>query len=268
VPVTVVAESSVVGIVRAAAADYMRLYPGPEVRVESASARGAMQALFGARAAAAVIGRELAAEERQAGRQAGIAVEAQRWARDGVAIVVHPSNPVDQLALDDIAEVFAGKTTSWATLGGADRRIVPVVQDPESGISQFFVDQAMAGTDLAGPALTVANDSLAVRRVAADPAAIAFVSLPFADRGVKALRVARTRGLPYVPLDARSVFEGRYPLVRFYNVVVRVPGPERVGEFNTFLCSVDGQRRVLAAGWVPATVPVRFTNRTPTLPSH
>jgi len=267
-PLTVVAEPAVVEIVRAAAADFTRLYPGQGVRVESAPARGAMQALFGARAEAAVIGRELADEERQAARRVGIAVEAQRWARDGVAIVVHPSNPVDQLALDEIAEVFAGTTTSWAAMGGADRRIVPVVQDPESGISQFFVDQAMAGTGLAGPAVTVASDSLAVRRVAADPAAIAFVSLPFADRGVKALRIARTRGLPYVALDARSVYEGRYPLLRFYNVVVRVPGPERVSEFNTFLCAAEGQRRVLAAGWVPATAPVRFTSRTPTLPSH
>ena len=267
-PVTVAADPSVAAVVRAAAAEFSRLYPGPEVRVESASARGAMQALFGDRAQAAVHGRELAEEERLAARQAGIAVEALRWARDGVAIVVHPSNPIEQLALQDVGGVFAGTTTSWADVGGADRRIVPVVQDPESGISQFFVDQVMAGAGVAGPALTVAGDSLAAARVASDPAAIAFVSLPFADRGVKALRIAPTRGLPPVELDAQTVYEGRYPLVRFFNVVVRVPAAERVSEFNTYLCSEDGQRRALAAGWVPAAAPVRFTRRAPTRPSH
>jgi phosphate transport system substrate-binding protein len=267
VPVTVVADPSVAAVVRAAAAEVSRLYPGPEVRVESAPARGAMQALFGDRAQAAVLGRELAEEDRQAARQAGIAVEALRWARDGVAIVVHPSNPIEQLALQDVGGVFAGTTTSWADVGGADRRIVPVVQDPESGISQFFVDQVMAGAGVAGPALTVAGDSLAAARVASDPAAIAFVSLPFADRGVKALRIARTRGLPYVALDARTVYEGQYPLVRFYNVVVRVPGSARMSQFNTFLCA-EGQRAVRDAGLVPATAPVRFTRRAPTLPSR
>jgi phosphate transport system substrate-binding protein len=267
-PIVVVSEPEVAAVVRACAADYTRLYPGPEVRVEVGHAREAMAALFGARAQAAVIGRELADEERVAARRAGLVIEANRWVQDGLAIVVHPSNPIQQLALDDVRGIFAGTTISWGSLGGPDRRIVPVVQDPETGVSQFFADLVMAGGGFAAPAQTVANDSLAALRVASEPAAIAYVSLPFADRGVKALRVARVRGLPYVPLDARTVRDGRYPLPRYYNVVLRVPGNERANEFNTYLCALEGQRRALAAGWVPATVPVRFTERTPTLPSH
>lgn len=268
VPVTVVADPCVAAAVGEAAGEFVRMYPGPDVRVRRGEPREAMQALYGAQAEVVVIGRELADEERQAARQAGIEVEALRWARDGLAVVVHPSNPVEQLAVDDLREVFDGTVTSWAAMGGADRRIVPVVQDLATGTSQFFVTEVMGGGSLAGPAVTVADDSAAVRRVADDPAAIAFVSLPFADRGVKALRVARLRGLPYVALDARSVYEGRYPLLRYFNVVVRVPGSDRAGEFNTFLCAQEGQRLVIAAGYVPATVPVRFTSRAPTLSSH
>lgn len=268
VPVTVVADPCVATAVGEAADEFVRMYPGPDVRVEAGQPRAAMQALYGARAEVAIIGRELSDEERQAARQAGIAVEAYRWARDGLAIVVHPSNPVEQLALDDLRGVYDGTVTSWAAMGGPDRSIVPVIQDLETGASQFFVAEVMGEGALAGPAVTVADDSAAVRQVAADPAAIAFVSLPFADRGVKALRVARLRGLPYVALDARSVYEGRYPLLRYFNVVLRVPSSDRAGELNTFLCAQEGQRRVIGAGYVPATMPVRFTSRAPTLPSH
>lgn len=266
--IMVVAEPPAAGIVREAAADFIRLYPGNEIRVEEGSAREAMAALFGGRAQMAIVGREISDDERAAAQRARVVFEAQRWARDGLAIVVHPSNPVEQLAFDDLREIFAGTKVSWSDFGGPKRRIVPVVQDVRTGTSQFFADQVMAGTGFAGPAVVVEDDSAATARVASEPGAIGFVSLPFADRGVKALRIASVKGLPYVPVDARTVYEKRYPLIRFHNVVLRVPGQSVANDFTTFLCAQEGQRRVLEAGLVPATVPVRFTSRTPTLPSH
>src|SRR5262245_44708110 len=92
--VVVVAEPPVAPTVRAVAAEFVRLYPEHRVRVETGGARDAMGALFAATAQVAVIGREISDEERNAGRRGRIAVEATRWARDGLGIVVHPSNPV------------------------------------------------------------------------------------------------------------------------------------------------------------------------------
>lgn len=263
-----VAEPEIAGVVRAAAAEFSRLYPGNEIRVETARARGAMDALFRARAAIAVVGREIVDEERQAAQGARVVVEAHRVARDGLVVIVHPDNPVEQIAFDDLAEIFAGTKTSWAAFGGRDRRIVPVVPSVESGATQLFVDRVLGGAPLAAPAVTTETDSAVAARVAGDADAIGFVSLPFADRGVKALRVSRLRGMPYVAADARTVYDEEYPLLRYFNVVVRVPGTTLANDFLTFLAAVEGQREILQAGYVPATVPVRFTSRTPTLPSH
>src|SRR5262245_21490506 len=227
-----------------------------------------MGALFAATAQVAVIGREISDEERNAGRRGRIAVEATRWARDGLGIVVHPSNPVQHVSLDDLREIYSGKEISWAALGGPDRRIVPVVQRTESGTTQFFVDQVLAGADFTAPAVVVDDDSSAAARVAEDAAAIGFVSLPLAGQGVKALAVSPAKGMPYVDLDAQTVYENRYPLTRYYNVVLRTPSSLGAEDLNTFLCSTDGQKKVLEAGYVPASVPVRFTHRAPTLPSH
>jgi phosphate transport system substrate-binding protein len=266
--VVVVSEPEMARTVRAIADEFVRQYPGNRVRVEAGGARDAMGALFAATAQVAVIGREISDEERDAARRGRIAIEATRWARDGLAMVVHPSNPVETIAFDDLHEIYSGKLTSWAALGGNDRRIVPVVQRTETGTTQFFVDRVLAGERFTAPAVVADDDSSVAARVARDPAAIGFVSLPFASQGVKALAVSAVKGMPYVDLDAQTVYEGRYPLTRYENVVLRTPSSTGAEDLNTFLCSTDGQRKVLEAGYVPVAVPIHFTHRAPTLPSH
>src|SRR5262245_29143757 len=95
--VVVVSEPTVAATVQAVADEYVRLYPGHPVRVVTGGARDAMAALFAATAQVAVIGREISDEERDAARRGKIAIEATRWAKDGLAIVVHPSNPVGRI---------------------------------------------------------------------------------------------------------------------------------------------------------------------------
>lgn len=266
--VVVVSEPTVAATVTAIADEFVRLYPGHRVRVETGGARDAMGALFAATAQVAVIGREISDEERAAALRGRIAIEATRWARDGLAIVVNPSNPIDRIAFDDLRGIYSGNVVSWATLGGAERHIVPVVQRTETGTTQFFVDRVLAGEPLRAPAVEADDDSSVAARVARDPAAIGFVSLPFATQGVKALAVSPVKGMPYVDLDAQTVYEGRYPLTRYENVVLRTPSSPGAEDLNTFLCSTDGQRKVMEAGYVPVAVPVHFTHRAPTLPSH
>jgi phosphate transport system substrate-binding protein len=266
--ITVVSEPFVEPVVRETAELFSGLYPEASIEVRQAPVRGAMTALFAAQAELAVIGRELAEEEREVAREAGLAVTAHRGARDGVAIVVHRDNLVEQLAFDDLRGIFTGKITSWSTLGGKAQQIVPVIQSPEAGIYQFFADRVMAGEEISAPAVVTVDDSTVAAIVSRDPGAVGIVSLPFADRGVRALKISRLKGLPYVDLDARSVYEDSYPLTRFVNIVTREPELPLAGGFITFMCGEEGQRLVKEMGLVPATAPVTFSIRTPTVPAH
>ena len=261
-------EPAVSGIVERSARAFEALYPESRIHVRVAGTREAAGALFRGEADLAVVGRDPLDEEREAATEAEQQMESMRWARDAVAIVVHPDNPVRQIAFDDLQEIYTGNQISWSALGGGNRRVVPVVQPPEASISLFFADRVLGGGDVTAPARLVEGDSAAAAAVAGDRDAIAFVSLPYSERGVRPLHVARLKGMPYVELDAQTVYEDRYPLTRFYNVFMRRPGVPLADGFTTFLCSIDGQREVRDAGWVPATVPVRFTNRTPTRSSR
>ena len=74
--------------------------------------------------------------------------------------------------------------------------------------------------------------------------------------------------MPYVELDAETVYRRDYPLTRSFQIVSRVPGVQLGGGFITFATSEPGQRLVRDQGFVPATVPVRFTRRLPAKASH
>ena len=86
--------------------------------------------------------------------------------------------------------------------------------------------------------------------------------------GVRVLLLSRTTGMPYVPLDAETVYRQEYPLARTFHVVTRVPGVQLGGGFITYATSDVGQMLVKNAGFVPATVPVRFTRRLPAAATH
>ena len=263
----IVAEPEVADLVEATAAAFMAQYPEATIEVAERLSRPAMADVFADRADLAVVGREFETIERQAAQEGGLELEAQRWAWDGVAVVVHPANPVSQVSFDDLREVLSGQTVSWAELGGDDTRIVPVLPSPERGITQYVAQRLLDSLSFA-PAETVPNDSAVIAAVGRQRGALGFASMSAIRPGVKALAVSSIKGLPYVELDAETVYRRDYPLTRSYNLVVRVPGRRLGAGFLTFAMSTPGQRLVRDRGLVPTIASVKFTRRLPTAPSH
>jgi phosphate transport system substrate-binding protein len=173
------------------------LYPDARITVRGGASREAVRALFAAECDLAVITRDLEPEERGAAVRGSLELEGYRFARDGVAVVVHPSNVVENIALEDMRGIYEGVITGWKSLGGSASGIEPVIQPPGSDISGFFEQRVMNGEPVRAPAVYEASDSGVVAYVMRHPAAIGFVSLGWADRGAKALRLAALRGLAY-----------------------------------------------------------------------
>ncbi|MEP7027406.1 MAG: substrate-binding domain-containing protein [Candidatus Eisenbacteria bacterium] len=265
---TIAAEPDVAPVLVASAQAFERLYPEASIRVLVRSSRDAMADVFANRADLAVIGRETEMVERQAATEARIDMEAYRWARDGVAVITHPTNPVNQLSFDDLREILTVGETSWGEFGGPDRRVVPVIEPPTRSLTQYVARQILEREDILTAAMLADDDSAVIAQVARVPDALGFVSQSSLRPGVKVLAVSRARGLPYVELDAETVYRKDYPLTRSYNLVTRVPGLKLGQGFVTFALSEPGQRFVRDGHRVPASVPVRFTRRLPTASSH
>src|SRR6185436_12005733 len=104
---------------------FQKLYPDARIQTRVSSSRNAIGAVFAAEADLAVITRELETEERAAAVRGGLELEGFRFAGDAIVAIVHPDNPVENLALDDLRALYEGTLTDWSRLGGRAAKVVP-----------------------------------------------------------------------------------------------------------------------------------------------
>jgi phosphate transport system substrate-binding protein len=266
--ISVVSAPEVQGILERERAAFDSLYPGATIQLRGGGSSEAIRALFAADCDLAAISRELEPAERGAAMRGGLELEGYRFARDGVALVVNPSNGVENVALDEIRDIYRGSVTDWNALGGKGDRIQPVIQAPESDIMAYFGAKVMSGEPIRAAVVYEKSDSGVVAYVARHPGAVGMVSMAWSERGVKPLRLATLKGLPYWKPDAETVHRGDYPLSRDMNLYVRPKGPPLANGLITFITSREGQAIVRDVGLVPTAVPVRFVRRSPMMGSH
>jgi len=167
-------------------------------------------------------------------------------ARDGLAIVVHPSNPVRGAKLGEIKQIFAGDLRKWTYLGGPDRAITVVTREEGSGTRGAFQEMVMGKTRIFRGAITEDSNGTVREIVAHDPYAIGFISLGLVNDKVRAL------ALDGVAATDENIEAGRYKLVRPFLFVSRGEPTGLAKEFVDFVLSAEGQDLVKKEGLLPA----------------
>ena len=168
-------------------------------------------------------------------------------AYDGIAIIVHTDNPVSDLTLEQIADIYTGRITNWKDLGGNDAEIVLIGREAGSGTRDGF--ETITGTSDAcqyRQELTSTGD--VITTVAQNPDAIGYASLASIKDTVKALSVG---GI--VPTED-SVKDGSYAIQRPF-VLVTVEGraiSECAQKFFEYITSSEAASLISAAGAVAA----------------
>lgn len=133
---------------------------------------------------------------------------------DGLIVIVHPDNPVSEISVDNLQDIYTGNITNWAELGGPDAAINVVARQPESATRTLFEERIFGDVaPAAGANTTVAvNNSVSSQLVNEDPFAIGYVGFPF-QRGAKPLTLINECGIRMVP-DAFSARTEEYALQR------------------------------------------------------
>ena len=242
--------STTVGpIAKAFAEYYMRKNPGVNVTVsESGSGNGA-KALVNGMCDIADMSRFMKNEEFKAAVEKGVFPVAHVVAIDGIAIVVHPSNPVSGLTVEQVRGIYTGTITSWKQLGGPDVKIVLISRDTNSGTYESFEALVLNKEKIVATAEYVGSNGAIRQRVQSTPAAIGYVGLGFADRTVKALTING------VMPDKATIASGAYPVARplfmFTNGYPKLGS--RLHSFISLYLSPKGQEIVEEIGFVPVT---------------
>ena len=169
-------------------------------------------------------------------------------ALDGLAMVVHKSNPVKTLTMAQIKDIYLGKIKNWKQVGGTDRKIVVITRDTNSGTFETFEKLVMQKAHIASGVEVVGSNGQAKSRVSTTKDAIAYVGLGFME-GLKGVAVNGV--LP----SADTVRSGAYaiarPLFMYTNGYPKI-GSELYNFITTYL-SEDGQEIVEEIGFVPVT---------------
>ena len=168
-------------------------------------------------------------------------------AYDGIAVIVNPANPVEDLTLAQIADIYTGKITNWSELGGADSEIVCIGREGGSGTRSGF-EEIVEVTDLCQYRQELSSTGDVIATVAQNPGAIGYASLASVKDTVKAVKVGGV-----VPGE-ETVKDGTYAIQRPF-VLVTMEGVtlgEAAQAFFDYAVSKDANPVVIAAGVVPA----------------
>ncbi|HPM41068.1 MAG TPA: phosphate ABC transporter substrate-binding protein, partial [bacterium] len=159
---------------------YLELNPQVQINVQGGgSAVGIQSAISGAAEIGMADLVEIPAEARS--------LDAVVVARDGIAIIVHPSNPVASLTSDQERAIFSGRVANWKEVGGEDAPIRVISREEGSGTRRSFDKLVLKGEKLAAGALFQNSNGTCREAVASDPNAIGYVSIGLVNDKVKAL---------------------------------------------------------------------------------
>ena len=165
-------------------------------------------------------------------------------AYDGIALVVHPDVPVDDIALEDAQAVFAGEITNWNELGGPDANITVVSREEGSGTRAAFEKLVMSEALIADTAILQPSNGSVRTTVASTPESIGYLSFGYLDETTKALTVDG------VEPTAANAADGSYPVVRPLNMMTNGKPDELEQAWLDFIMSDEGQAIVADEGYI------------------
>ncbi len=246
---------TLVNLALAWAEAYLTLHPDVSISVTGGGSGTGIAAMINGTVDIANASRQMKDEEIAAAEANGISPREFVVARDAIAVVVHPSNPVDRLTLPQISAIYTGQIMNWRELGGEDRPIVLLSRESNSGTYVYFLENVIRlGLDnelLFSPETLLMPSSEGISaEIRQNPNAIGYDGLGYVTPDQKMIAVGLTVEGPFVLPSVESVNDGSYPVSRPLYMYTR---GEPTGRIKAYLDWVlgDGQTLVQTLGFVP-----------------
>jgi len=167
-------------------------------------------------------------------------------ARDGLALIVHPSNAVPGLSSEQARRVFAGEVKNWKDVGGADSAITVISREDGSGTRKSFEALVLGKSKLAPNALIQDSNGAIREAVSGDPRSIGYLTIGLVNEKVKALK------LDGIEPTNENVISGRYKIARPVFFLTKGEPTGLVKSFIAFVLSPQGQAMIHKDGLIPA----------------
>ncbi len=176
---------------------------------------------------------------------------------DGIAVVVHPSNKVSTLTIDQLAGIFTGKITDWSQVGGKKGKIVLLSREVNSGTHVFFKEHVLNKGDskgkaeFAASALLMPSSQGIADEVAQNKNAIGYYGMGYISKKQKVIGVKRDKNSSPVKPTIKTILSSEYPISRPLFMYTNGEPKGVVKSFINFVLSKEGQQIVKKLDFVP-----------------
>jgi phosphate transport system substrate-binding protein len=230
---------------------YGKKFPGSGISVVGGGSGVGISALLSNTTDIAQCSRSLKMDEKLKIKEAGKTVKENIIAYDALAVVVNPSNKVSKLTREQLEGIFTGKITNWNQVGGSNLKIIVYSRETSSGTYEFFKEHVMKKKNFVSSALLMPATGSVVQSVSQTKGAIGYIGLAYVEKKVKALHVSYDQGKTYVAPNVQNAMSRKYPITRPLYYYVYSTNAAKVNPFIKFILSPEGQKIVLAEGYVP-----------------
>jgi phosphate transport system substrate-binding protein len=237
--------TTVLPISQATAEAFMKKNPDVNLSISGGGSGNGIKALIDKTAQIANSSRPLKKEEEQLAASKGVKPVSHTVAIDALTPIVHPTNPVNDLTLEQLSLVYQGKITNWKELGGKDMKIIVISRDTSSGTYESWQEKILHKEKVTPRAQLQASSGAVVQAVSKNRYAIGYVGIGYLSKSVKAVTVNG------IEASAKNALEGKYPIARPLYMFTDGKPTGAVADYFKFVLGAEGQNIVKKQGFVP-----------------
>jgi phosphate transport system substrate-binding protein len=248
---------TIVNLALAWAEKYQAEHPEARISVTGGGSGTGIASLINGTVDIANASRQIKEEEVAEAKKNGVEPLEHIIARDAIAVIVNPENPVSQLTLQQISDIYSGKITNWSEVGGEDRPIVRLSRETNSGTHVYFLETVLRlgnsedKTLFSMDTLLLPSSEGIIAEVRQNPNAIGYDGLGYVPKDLKMIAIAEQEGGAYVLPSIPTVNDKTYAIARDLYMYTNGEPTGIVKEYLDWITSPEAQQIVADLGFVP-----------------
>jgi phosphate transport system substrate-binding protein len=252
---------TIVNLALAWAERYQAEHPEVRISVTGGGSGTGIASLINGTVDIANASRKIKDEEIAEAQSNGVEPVEHIIARDAIAVIVNSENPVNQLTLKQIADIYSGKISNWSEVGGDDRPIVRLSRETNSGTHVYFLETVLRlgnsedKTLFSMDTLLLPSSEGIVAEVRQNPNAIGYDGLGYVPKDLKMIAIAEEEGGAYVLPSIPTVNDKTYAIARDLYMYTDGEPTGVVRDYLDWILELEAQEIVAELGFVPASLP-------------
>jgi len=248
---------TIVNLALAWAERYQEIHPEVSLSVTGGGSGTGIAALINGTVDIANASRQIKPEEMAEAQAKGIDPVEHVIARDAIAVILNPDNPVSQLTLQQISDIYSGKIANWSEVGGQDRPIVRLSRETNSGTHVYFLETVLRlgnkenKTLFSTDTLLLPSSEVIINEIRQNPNAIGYDGLGYVPKDLKVVAIARQPADDYILPSISSVNNDSYPISRDLYMYTAGQPQGAIAAYLDWILSAEAQQIVAKLGFVP-----------------